>query len=260
MSEKDILLKEWERIDDLQYKGLRIIQDTRGFCFGIDAVLLANFADIKKGNKVIDLGTGTGVIPILIAGKTDASQIIGIEIQTDMAEMAQRSIVLNNLEKRVQIVEGDLRNCVDVFGAGICDIVVSNPPYMNQGGGLINPYDAKAISRHEIQCTLEDVVSVGSKLLKNGGKFNMVHRPERLVDIIWLMRNYRLEPKRLRFVHPSIGKRANLILIEGLKNGKPQLKMMKPLYVYGDNGKYTDEINKIYGRDEKNAECGLQIK
>ncbi len=245
---KDIKLNEWERIDDLQLNGLQIIQDTRGFCFGLDAVLLSSFADIKKGDDVIDLGTGTGIIPILIAGKTEADKIDAVEIQTEMAEMATRSIALNRLQNKIKIRELDLRNCVKLLGVGKYDIVTCNPPYMNQGGGLVNPQDMKAVSRHEIMCTLEDVISVSSKLLKVGGKLAMVHRPERLVDIIWLMRNYNVEPKRLRFVHPLPSKKANLILIEGARLGKPYLKMMTPLYVRDENGEYTEEIDRIYGR------------
>ena len=245
----DIPLNEWERVDDLQYKGLRLIQDTKGFCFGVDAVLLANFAEIKKGQSVLDMGTGTGIIPILIAGKTQAGKVTGLEIQGHMAEMASRSVRLNHLEERVAIIHGDLKSGVELFGADSFDVVTCNPPYMNPGGGLVNPEDAKAISRHEIKCTLEDVITVGSKLLKHGGKLNIVHRPERLVDIFCLMRANRIEPKRLRMVHPSPGKKANIILVEGAKYGNPQLKTLEPLYVYNENGQYSDEINKIYNRD-----------
>ncbi|WHH57066.1 tRNA1(Val) (adenine(37)-N6)-methyltransferase [Petroclostridium sp. X23] len=247
----EVVINEWERIDDLQYRGLKIIQDTRGFCFGLDAVLLANFSQVKKGSTILDMGTGTGIIPILIAGKTDAKKVVGLEIQQHMAEMSSRSIVLNRLEDRVQIIQGDLRNAVALFGASAFDVVTCNPPYMNSGGGLVNPHDAKAISRHEIACTLEDVISVSSKLLKTGGKLNMVHRPDRLVDIVWLMRYYKIEPKRLRFIHPSYHKRANLILIEGARGGNPQLKMMEPLYVYDDQGEYSREINEIYNRGQE---------
>lgn len=243
-----VIINPWERIDDLQYKGLHIIQDTRGFCFGIDAVLLANFANVKKSDKVIDLGTGTAIIPILIAGKTEAKHIVGLEIQSHMVDMAKRSVLLNKLEHRVEIVEGDLKEGTKIFGLGQFDVVTCNPPYMNQGGGKINSNDAKAISRHEIMCTLEDVIAVTAGLLKYGGRFYMVHRPERLVDILWLMRHYRIEPKKVRFVHPAAGKRANLLLIEGLKGGNPYLKMLEPLYVYNDNGEYSDEIHRIYNR------------
>lgn len=241
-------LLENERIDDLQYKGLRLIQKTDGFCFGVDAVLLANFADIKKGDKVIDLGTGTGIIPVLLAGKTQAAELTGLEIQTQMAEMAQRSVRLNDLSDRVRIVCGDIKESVGLFGAAAFNAVVSNPPYMNNGGGLVNPSDMKAISRHEIFCTLEDVIKSSERLLVPGGQFAMVHRPERLVDIIYLMRNYNIEPKYLRFVHPSPYKKANLVLIKGTRGGNPQLKMLEPLYVYNEKGEYSEEINKIYCR------------
>jgi len=249
----NIELLENERIDDLQYRGLKLIQKKDGFCFGVDAVLLANFADVKKDDRVIDLGTGTGIIPILLAGRTQAGTISGIEIQQEMAGMAERSIKLNSLEDRVKIVCGDIKNSVEIFGPSSCNVVVTNPPYMNRGGGLINPADTKAIARHEILCTLEDVVRAGSRLLVPGGQFAMVHRPGRLVDIVFLMRNYGIEPKYLRFVHPSPYKKPNLILVKGTRGGRPQLKMLEPLYVYNENGKYSDEINRIYHRDSIEA-------
>lgn len=245
----NIQLMEDERIDDLQYKGLKIIQKTKAFRFGLDAVLLANFADVKKGNSVIDLGTGTGIISILLAGKTEAKSIVGLEVQKDIAEMADRSVKMNCLEDRVKIVCGDLKESVKLFGASSFDVVVTNPPYMNRGGGLINLSDTKAISRHEILCSLEDVIKSSYKLLIPGGQFAMVHRPDRLVDIIWLMRNYSIEPKYIRFVHPSPYKKPNLILIKGTRQGRPQLKMMDPLYVYDEKGKYSKEINEIYCRE-----------
>ena len=240
-----------ERLDDLQLKGLRLIQKKKGFCFGVDAVLLSDFCDVKKNDRVADLGTGTGIIPVLLAGKTPAKFIVGLEIQADMAQMAARSIVLNNLEDRVSIIQGDIKQAKEIFGASSFNLVVANPPYMNRGGGLVNPSDAKAISRHEILCTLADVVKAAAALLVPGGQFAMVHRPDRLVDIVWLMRNHQIEPKFLRFVHPSPYKKPNLILIKGTRNGNPQLKMMEPLYVYDEKGKFSDEINKIYCREEK---------
>ena len=250
----DIKLKENERVDDLQYKGLKLIQKKDGFCFGLDAVLLANFVDIKKNSVVIDLGTGTGIIPILIAGKTNAKSVTGLEIQEEMAEMAQRSIEMNGFIERVKIVHGDIKKSVEYFGASSFDAVVSNPPYMCHGGGLLNESDTKAISRHEILCTLEDVIGVSSKLLVPGGQFAMVHRPDRLVDIVWLMRKYSLEPKYIRFVHPSPYKKPNLLLIKGTRQGRPQLKMMDPLYVYDENGKFSKEINQIYSREVTGSE------
>jgi len=238
-----------EKIDDLQYKGLKLIQKDKAFRFGLDAVLLANFVDVKKGSSVIDLGTGTGIISILLAEKTEAASIVGLEIQEEIAEMAQRSVKMNCLEDRVKIVCGDIKDSVDLFGASSFDAVVSNPPYMNQGGGIINISDTKAIARHEILCTLEDVIRSASKLLVPGGKFAMVHRPDRLADIIWLMRNFTIEPKYIRFVHPSPYRKANLLLIKGTRQGRPQLKMMEPLYVYDEEGKYSKEINEIYCRE-----------
>lgn len=242
-------IREDERIDDLQFKGLKLIQKKDGFCFGIDAVLLANFADVKKGSCVIDLGTGTGIIAVLLAGKTQAKEIVGLEIQTEISEMAARSVKLNNLEDRVRIVNGDIKKAVEYFGVSKFDTVVTNPPYMVQGRGLVNPSDTKAISRHEILCTLEDIVKVGSRLLKPCGQLAMVHRPERIADVLCLMRKYSIEPKLLRFVHPSIYKKANLILIKGIKGARPYLKVIEPLYVYDANGNYTDEINRIYCRE-----------
>lgn len=250
----EIQLRENERIDDLQYKGLKLIQNKKGFCFGVDAVLLTNFVDVKKGDSVLDLGTGTGIITILLAGKTDAVSIEGLEIQPGMAEMANRSVALNNLQDRVRITNGDIKNSVELFGSSKFDVVVSNPPYMNQGGGLINSSDSKAISRHEILCTLEDVIKVSSKILVPGGQLAMVHRPERLVDILCLMRNYSIEPKYIRFVHPSPYKKANLMLVKGTRGGNPQLKMMDPLYVYDENGNYSKEINEIYCRSVESNE------
>lgn len=244
----DVKLLDNERIDDLQYKGLKLIQKKDGFCFGIDAVLLANFADVKKGADVIDLGAGTGIISVLLAGKTEAKAITGLEIQPDMAEMADRSVKMNGLQERVKIICGDLNDGIQYFGPSSCDVVVTNPPYMNNGGGLVNPSDSIAVARHEIMCTLEDVIRVSSKLLKPGGQFAMVHRPDRLADIVFLMRSYRIEPKFIRFVHPSPYKKANILLIKGARGGKPQLKMMEPLYVYDENGNYSKEINEIYNR------------
>lgn len=245
---------ENEKIDDLQYKGLKIIQKDKAFRFGLDAVLLANFADVKKDNSVIDLGTGTGIISILLAGKSEAKSIVGLEIQEEIAEMATRSLKMNCLEDRVKIVCGDIKESVELFGASSFDVVVSNPPYMNQGGGIINTSDTKAIARHEILCSLEDVIKSASKLLVPGGQFAMVHRPDRLVDIIWLMRHFSIEPKYIRFIHPSPYKKANLILIKGARQGRPQLKMMEPLYVYDENGKYSKEINEIYCREVSEIE------
>ncbi|HPP35332.1 MAG TPA: tRNA1(Val) (adenine(37)-N6)-methyltransferase [Clostridiales bacterium] len=249
MEPLDIEIKENERIDDLQYKGLKLIQKKDGFCFGIDAVLLSYFAQVPKSGRVIDLGTGTGIIAVLVAAKKEPAGVVGLEIQADMADMASRSVILNGLEDKISIVHGDIRDAVQLFGASSFDAVVTNPPYMEKGGGLLNPEDAKAISRHEILCSLEDVISVSARLLKPCGKFSMVHRPHRLADIMYNMRKYRIEPKLMRFVHPSPGKKPNLVLVSGTKDGKVELRVQEPLYVYDSSGRYTEEIDEIYSRD-----------
>lgn len=241
-------LKEHERLDDLQIGGYKLIQDREKFCFGIDAVLLSDFATAKAGDRVIDMGTGTGVIPILLAAKTDAYRIIGVEIQEAMVEMAGRSVALNNLGDRVSIIHGDISTGLEELGKGKWDVVVSNPPYKKRGSGLLNPESGKAIARHEILCTLDDVLKTGAGLLRDRGRFFMIHRPDRLIDILVGMRGVGLEPKRIRLVHPYIGKAPNLLLIEGVLGGRPYLKWMPPLYVYDSKGNYTDEICRIYGR------------
>ena len=194
----DITIHPHERVDDLHRDGHLIIQDPKRFCFGVDAVILSGFAKVKKGENVLDLGTGTGIIPILLAAKTEGKHFTGLEIQTESAEMANRSVLLNELEERVSIKEGDIKEAVQLFGASSFDVVTSNPPYMNDGGGLVNPFAAKAIARHEILCSLEDVVAAAARLLRPLGRFYMIHRPHRLTDIMVLLRQYRLEPKRIR--------------------------------------------------------------
>ena len=254
----DIEIREDERLDDLQYKGLKLIQKKDGFCFGVDAVLLSHFAQVTAGSRVIDLGTGTGIIAVLLAAKKKPREVTGLEIQADMAEMAKRSIKMNDLGGRINIISGDIREAVKLFGASSFDAVVSNPPYMGKGGGLLNPADMKAISRHELLCTLEDVVSTAAKLLRPGGKFSMVHRPQRLADIIFSMRTNGIEPKLLRMVHPSPGKKPNLLLISGTRDGNPELRVLEPLYIYDEDGNYTSEIDEIYNRD-KNIVDGHNI-
>lgn len=241
----EINLLENERIDDLQFKGLRIIQNSKGFCFGIDAVLLANFTRVKKNAKLVDLGTGTGIIPILLAGKSSANKIIGIEIQDEVAEMASRSVKLNQLEDRVEILNMDMKDAVGVLGKGQMDLVVSNPPYMHSNG-LINENDKKAISRHGLKCEIEDVIRVASDLVKPNGKFFMVNRPNRLVDMLAIARNYKLEAKQIRFVHSRVASAPKMVLIEYVKSAKPEIRVLSPLYVYNEDGTYTDEVKAIY--------------
>lgn len=241
----DTAVKDGETLEDLKIDNLVIIQKKDGFRFGSDAVLLANYVQIPGNAVVADLGTGTGIIPLLLSAKTKASRITGIEIQPQIAEMAKRSVMLNHLEDRIEIVEGNFLDAVSWFGVQSFDAVVTNPPYTKPGGGLLNPEDGKAISRHEIHCTLEQLISVSSKLLKYHGRFFMIHKPERLVDIFYAMRTNKIEPKSIRLVHPSYGKAANLVLIYGLKNGNPQVTVEEPLYVYkDDNGLLKQEIEK----------------
>ncbi len=247
-------LKSNERIDDLQFKDLKIIQNSQGFCFGIDAILLSDFAkDMKKSELVVDLCTGTGVIPILLAGKTEAKKIIGVEIQEECADMAKRSVALNNLENRVEIINIDLKLLKNVIPSATVDVVTVNPPYMKKGTGVINEKNAIIISKHEVSCTLEDVIKEAARLLKFNGEFYMIHKSERIADVFCTMRKYKIEPKRVRFVYPQVDKPSNLVLVEGTRSGKEFLKHEKPLIVYKENKEYTDEIYKIYNikRDEK---------
>lgn len=241
------ILKEDERIDNLEYKGLKIIQNKNKFCFGMDSVLLSDFAkDIKKGSTALDLGTGTGIIGILLCGKTNLKNIIGVELQKDMCDMAQRSIKLNNLENKFKIINDDIINIDKLFNKGTIDVVIANPPYKKIGSGLKNDDEAKTIARHEIKGNLEDFIKIASHLLKSGGEYYMVHRPERLVDIIGNLKQYKLEPKEIRIIYPKINKEPNLILIKAVKNAKPFLKIDSPLIVYNEDDKYTDEILQIY--------------
>ena len=238
---------EDERIDDLQRNGYRIIQKKKGFCFGRDAVLLSGFAQVKEGEVAVDLGTGTGIIPILLEAKTKGKHFTGLEIQEEVAEMAGRSVRLNQLENRVDIVRGDIKEASRLFGKASFDVVTSNPPYMNDNHGLKNPELPKAIARHEVFCTLDDVCREASLLLKSGGRFYMVHRPHRLAEIITALKTYKLEPKRMKLVHPFVDKEANMVLIEAVRGGRSMMKVEAPIIVYREPGVYTQEIYDVYG-------------
>lgn len=246
MKIKDVNINDYERVDDLHCKGYLIIQDPKKFCFGIDAVLLSNFANVKKNEIVMDLGTGTGIIPILLEAKTEGKLFIGIEIQKESVEMAKRSVELNGISEKVKIECTDIKEAEKNYKLSSFDVITSNPPYMINGGGLINNYTPKAIARHELLCTLEDIIKCASKLLKYGGRFYMVHRPYRLADIFDCMRKYNIEPKKIRFIHPYIDKEPNMVLIESIRSAKPMLKILPPLVIYKKKGEYTEEIYKIY--------------
>jgi tRNA1Val (adenine37-N6)-methyltransferase len=243
------IVKEDETLDDLQLNGIHIIQKKEAFRFGVDAVLLANFARVRRGIRVIDLCTGTGIIPFVIAGKTEAASITGIEIQEEMVEMAHRSITFNKLEDRVDFIHGDLKDIELLKSISKADVVTVNPPYKLQSSGILNPDDKFAIARHEVCCTLEDVIVAARILLKDNGRLFMVHRPERLADILCLMRKHRIEPKTIRMVHPNTKKAPNIVLVEGQRDGGAFLKWEPPLYVYKDEGGYSEEIDRIYGRE-----------
>ena len=241
------LVHENERLDELHRNGYYIIQDPKRFCFGMDAVLLSGFAKVKKGERTIDLGTGTGIIPILMEAKTEGEDFTALEIQEESADMARRSVHYNHLENKIKIVTGDIREATKLFGASSFDVVTTNPPYMIGEHGLASTSDAKAIARHEVLCTLDDILRESAKLLRPGGRFYMVHRPFRLAEIFSKMVEYRLEPKRMKLVYPYVDKEPNMVLIEGLRGGKSRLTVEKPLIVYKEPGVYTDEIYDIYG-------------
>jgi len=222
-----------ERIDDLERDGLRILQNPDKFCFGIDAVLLSDFAKVKPGETMVDIGTGTGVIPILLTSKCPGAKVYyGLEIQEYMADMAGRSVEMNGLTDQVKIICGDVKNVADIFGYESANVVTCNPPYMNDAKGLINPNESLAIARHEILCTLDDIVAGASLMLKTGGRFYMIHRPHRLVEIFECMRAHKLEPKRMQMVYPHAGDNANMVLIEAHKNEGAFLKVESPIIIY----------------------------
>lgn len=243
----EVTLHENERLDELHRNGYKIIQDKGRFCFGMDAVLLSGFARVKLGEKVLDLGTGTGIIPILLEAKTDGEHFTGLEIQPESADMASRSVAYNDLQDKIDIVVGDIKDASQRFGASSFDVITTNPPYMIGQHGIKNDQDAKAIARHEVLCDLDDILRESAKMLKPSGRFYMVHRPFRLAEIFSKMIEYRIEPKRMQLVYPFVDKEPNMVLIEGLRGGKSRITVEKPLIVYQEPGVYTDEIYDIYG-------------
>lgn len=247
MTRENNLVREHERLDELHRNGYFIIQDPKRFCFGMDAVLLSGFAKAKKGERALDLGTGTGIIPILMEAKTEGEDFTALEIQPESADMARRSVLYNHLEEKIKIITGDIKDASSLFGASSFDIITTNPPYMIGEHGLSSASEAKAIARHEVLCTLEDILRESAKLLRPGGRFYMVHRPFRLAEIMSRMVEYKIEPKRMQLVYPYVDKEPNMVLIEGLRGGKSRLTVEKPLIVYKEQGVYNDEIYDIYG-------------
>ncbi len=239
-------LCDGESLDDLQ-NGYSIIQSEKGFRYGMDAVLLSGYASVRSGEKVLDMGTGTGILPILLAAKTPGESFTGLEIQEESACMARRSVAYNGLQDRIRIVTGDIKEAAAVFGPASFDVVVSNPPYMTGNHGLLNAEQSRAIARHEVLCTLEDLVRETARVLTSRGRFYLVHRPFRLAEIISVLKAYHLEPKRMRLVYPYVDKEPNMVLLEACRGGNPRIQVEKPLIVYEKPGVYTDEIREIYG-------------
>lgn len=246
-TEKTSLLKPNERMDDLELSHLKIIQNPKEFSFGMDAVLLSGFAKAKKGDEVLDLGTGTGIIPILMSAKTQASHYTALEIQKESADRARRSVLLNHLDRVIDVVQGDLREADAIFAPASFDVVTANPPYIPAGKGMVNPSDAKAAARHEVLCTFEDVARVTGQLLKTGGHFYLVHRPFRLFEIASILHRHGLEPKRLRLVYPYVDREPTLFLLDCVRGAGQYLNVEKPLIIFKQEGEYSDEIRTIYG-------------
>lgn len=244
------MILEDERIDDLQCKGYRLIQKPKGFCFGVDAVLLSDFARIKKNQRVLDLCTGSGVIPILLAAKTEGAHFSGLELQEEYADMAGRSVQMNGLEEKINIICGDVKDIKKLFAPASFQVVTVNPPYMTEHHGLTNLYEPKTIARHEVMVSLEDVVAAAGYVLPESGSFFMIHKPFRLAEIFKIMKKYHLEPKRMRLVHPSVEKEPTMVLIEGLKGGRERITVEPPLIIYKEQGVYHDEISRIYGKTQ----------
>lgn len=248
--EKDKLLKDGERIDEIGFGNLRLIQKPEDFCYGIDAVLLATFAEIRKSARIIDLGTGTGIIPMILSHRTEAAEIVGVEIQQDSFERGLRNIILNDLGKRVRMIHGDVKHLIKEkkVEKHSFDAVLTNPPYVKGDGGVKNKESTRTIARHETTAGLSDFIAEAALLLKDRGDFYMVHRPNRFVDISVLCRQHKLEPKELRFVSPNKDTAPNILLIHCVKHGRPDLKFLDPLYVYKEDGSYTEEIMRLYER------------
>ena len=246
-TDQEQYLKAGERLDDLQLRGYQIIQNPGRFCFGMDAVLLSAFAKVRRGDRALDLGCGNGILPLLLAAKYPGEHYAGLEIQEESAGMAVRSVKLNGLEEKIDIVTGDIKEAASIFGAASFEVITTNPPYMIGSHGLKNENEALYIARHEALCTIDDILRESAKVLKSKGRFYMVHRPFRLPELLAKMSVAKLEPKRMRLVYPYVDKEPNMVLIEGLKGGNPRMEVEPPLIVYEKDGTYTQELRAMYG-------------
>lgn len=231
-NKRPALIRQGERVDDLQIGGLKLIQNPSGFCFGVDAVFLSDFVKVKPGETVLDMGTGNGIIPVLLSAKTRGKKFTGLEIQADTADMARRSVEYNHLEDRIEIVTGDIKEAAEIFKPAFFDVITTNPPYMLAQHGQRNPDNAKAIARHEVLCKLDDILRESMRLLQDKGRFYMVHRPFRLTEIMIKMSYYKIEPKRIQFIHPYIDKEPVLVLIEGVRGARSRVTIEPPIVIY----------------------------
>ncbi|NLB89907.1 MAG: tRNA1(Val) (adenine(37)-N6)-methyltransferase [Clostridiales bacterium] len=243
------MIHHGERVDDLQFKGLKMIQDPKKFCFGMDAVLLSSFVELRKKEKVVDFGTGTGIIPLLLHGRFPEATFTAFEIQKDMADMARRTVAMNGLENSIYIVNEDLRKAPQILSHLSQNVVVCNPPYGKKGTTIPSQTNSVALARHETDCTLAQLLKSAQLLLKGHGRLYMVFPANRMLELTEGMRQEKIEPKRLRFVYPKATKAPYLLLVEGVKGAKVGLKWEKPLIVYDDRGEETEEIRKIYHKE-----------
>lgn len=255
----EIKINENERIDELGINDLKIIQNKEYFCFGTDSVLLANFVKSESSNNVIlDLCSGSGVIPVIISAKKKYKKIFGVELQKEMYELFQKNILYNNLEEKIVDINENIKNIKEIkkevlenTGSEKVDIIVCNPPYKTLGTGFETKHDVKTIAKCEVMCNLEDVIKTSSKLLSKKGRLYLVHKPERLADLICIGRKYNLEAKEIRFVYPQVNKKASIVLVSYIKEGGNETKVLEPLIEYNEDMSYTKEIYNIYGIDKK---------
>lgn len=242
--------KEEKIINDLVYfDNLKIVQNKNYFNFSLDSILLPNFAPITENTKLIlDLCTGNAPVPLVLTTKTNA-KIIGVELQKEVFELAKESVELNDLSEQIELINDNINNIVTKYETDTFDLITCNPPYFKHSEqSITNDNEIKSIARHEIHMELEDVFKISKKLLKNGGSICMVHRTDRLMEIIEKMKNNNIEPKRVQFIYPKMNSESNLVLVDGRKNGKPGLKVLAPLYVHNEDGSYTDEVLKLFGK------------